>query len=252
MKIDVVTLFPEWLETLTQYGVVGRALQKEQVKLGLINPRDYTEDAHRTVDDRPYGGGPGMVMKYQPLEAAIEQAKSQSSAAKVVLLTPQGKVLDQCGVRRLAEAQHLVLVCGRYEGVDERVIETHIDEEVSIGDYVLSGGELGAMVLIDAIARTLPGVLGDEESAVLESFENDLLDYPQYTRPERLPEASDSLAVPEVLLSGDHARIERWRLKQCLGRTYLRRPDLLEKRVLSVDEKELLKEFLEEHIVENE
>ena len=240
MKVDVITLFPEWLQTLSRYGVVGRALQNGQVNMGLVNPREFTHDPHRTVDDRPYGGGPGMVMKCEPLIAAIENARSET--AKTILLSPQGDLLNQKRVRRLAQTEHLVLVCGRYEGIDERVISGYIDEEISIGDYILSGGELAAMALIDAMVRTLPGVLGDDGSALSESFEEGLLDFPQYTRPEVL----DNASVPEVLLSGDHAKIARWRHKQSLGRTYLRRPDLLEKRALSSLEKELLAEFIAE------
>ncbi|MGH8402880.1 MAG: tRNA (guanosine(37)-N1)-methyltransferase TrmD [Gammaproteobacteria bacterium] len=207
------------------------------------NPRDYTTDKHRTVDDRPFGGGPGMVMKVEPLRAAIHAAqKAAGRKAPVMYLTPQGKRFEQRDARRLAAMDALVLVAGRYEGVDERVIETEVDEELSIGDYVLSGGELPALVVIDALARLLPGALGDEDSAVQDSFMNGLLDYPHYTRPEEI----DGSCVPDVLMNGDHAAIRRWRVKQALGRTWLRRPELLEKLELNADERELLNEFIRE------
>lgn len=245
MHIDVITLFPELVSTVSQYGVVGRALQRQTVSLGLINPRDYSDLPHDRVDDRPYGGGPGMVMQYAPLHAAIEETRASSAgkhAVKVVYLSPQGRRLDQSAIRRFGCSPHLVLLCGRYEGIDERLVEADVDEEWSLGDYVLSGGELAAMVVIDAVVRTLPGVLGDEQSAWQDSFERGLLDYPHFTRPEVV----QGRGVPSVLMSGDHAQIERWRLKQSLGRTYLRRPDLIEKRQLSEQERQLLEEFLAE------
>ena len=245
MRIDVITLFPELVDTVRQYGVVGRAMQHNLVSLGLINPRDYSDLSHDRVDDRPYGGGPGMVMQFAPLHAAIAHAKAQSAdktCAKVVYLSPQGRPLNQAAIREFGRHPHLVLLCGRYEGVDERLIEADVDEEWSLGDYVLSGGELAAMVVIDAVVRTLPGVLGDAQSAWLDSFEAGLLDYPHYTRPELV----DGRNVPQELLSGDHAGVARWRLKQALGRTYLRRPDLIEKRQLSELEQQLLAEFLTE------
>ncbi len=245
MHIDVITLFPELVSAVSEYGVVGRALQRQTVSLGLINPRDYSDLPHDRVDDRPYGGGPGMVMQYAPLHAAIEDARASSpgkQATKVVYLSPQGERLDQTAIREFGRSAHLVLLCGRYEGIDERLVQADVDEEWSLGDYVLSGGELAAMVVIDAIVRTLPGVLGDEQSAWQDSFEQGLLDYPHYTRPESI----QGLDVPPVLISGDHAEIERWRLKQALGRTYLRRPDLIEKRQLSEQEQQLLEEFLAE------
>ena len=247
MQIDVITLFPEMIATIGNHGVVGRAIQDGTVRLGMINPRDFSELDHNRVDDRPYGGGPGMVMQYEPLQKAIKHARTQADAkgsSTVVYLSPQGKALDQATVRRFSACPQLVLLCGRYEGVDERLIETEIDEEWSLGDYVLSGGELAAMVVIDSVVRTLPGVLGDDQSAMEESFEQGLLDYPHYTRPE----AIDGQTVPEVLLSGDHEKIARWRLKQALGRTYLRRPDLIEKRSLDEKEKKLLSEFLAEQV----
>ncbi|MEM7304189.1 MAG: tRNA (guanosine(37)-N1)-methyltransferase TrmD [Pseudomonadota bacterium] len=245
MKIDVITLFPEFVSQIKEYGVVGRAIRQGKVDLCLTNPRDFTDDPGGRVDDRPYGGGPGMVIQFSPLEKSLEHVlpkAADKSNTKIVYLSPQGKCLDQKSVRNFAEEQHLVLICGRYEGVDERFIESYVDEEWSIGDYVISGGELGAMVLIDAMIRTLPDVLGDEASAQQDSFENGMLDYPHYTRPE----AVNGRDVPEVLISGDHKLIARWRLKQVLGRTHLRRPDLLEKHVLSEQEQGLLNEYLEE------
>lgn len=244
MRIDVVTLFPPMFEALSAYGVTGRAVERGIVELGLWNPRDYTHDRHRTVDDRPYGGGPGMLMKVQPLRDAIHDARAaQQGASHVVYLSPQGRPLDQAGVRELAAHEHLVLIAGRYEGVDERLIETEVDEEWSIGDYVLSGGELAAMVVIDAITRLLPGALGHEESAQQDSFSEGVLDHPHYTRPESF----EGMPVPAVLLSGDHAAIARWREKQALGRTWLRRPELLAKAQLSEREQQLLQEFIQEH-----
>ena len=251
MKWGVITLFPEMFEAINQYGVVGRAFQhsrkkneKEQniTSLQCWNPRDFTSDKHQTVDDRPYGGGPGMVMKIKPLALAVEAAKSSLSKAKVIYLSPQGKTLNQQVVKEFSLCEEIILVAGRYEGVDERFVETYVDEEWSIGDYVLSGGELAAMVLIDATVRLLPDVLGHDQSAEQDSFSEGLLDYPHYTRPEQ----SDIGEVPEVLLSGNHKVINEWRLKQALGRTQQRRPDLLDALTLSEQEKTLVKEFLDE------
>jgi tRNA (guanine37-N1)-methyltransferase len=243
MRIDVVTLFPESLEGLTDLGVTGRAIRDGKVELHTWNPRERATDRHRTVDDRPYGGGPGMVMAVEPLRSTIRAAREAAGGAtQVSLLSPQGKRLDQAGVEELADRRGLILVCGRYEGIDERVIESEVDEEWSIGDYVISGGELAAAVIVDAVARLLPGVLGDEQSAVEDSFVDGLLDHPHYTRPE----ADGDRAVPEVLLSGDHEAIRRWRRKQALGRTWLRRPDLLEGRELDEEAKALLDEFRRE------
>lgn len=246
MRIDVITLFPELVDQMRAFGVVGRAIRDGKVDLCLTNPREFSDDPGGRVDDRPYGGGPGMVMQLSPLKKALEHVLKQLDAGrdnvKVVYLSPQGKGLSQKSVRDFGQQQNLVLICGRYEGVDERFIETCVDEEWSIGDYVISGGELGAMVLIDAMIRTLPNVLGDEESAQQDSFERGLLDYPHYTRPENIA----GLGVPEVLLSGDHKMIARWRAKQALGRTYLRRPDLIDKHVLSKQENDLLNEYLAE------
>ena len=243
MHIEVVTLFPESVQTLLQFGVTGRAVERRLLQVGTENPRDHATDKHKTVDDRPYGGGPGMVMKVETLRAAIHAARERAgSGAKVLYLSPQGRRLDQAGVRELAAREALVLVAGRYEGVDERLIETEVDEEWSIGDYVLSGGELPALVMIDALARLIPGALNDEESAAQDSFMNGLLDCPHYTRPEDF----EGRRVPEVLLSGDHAAIRRWRMKQMLGRTWLRRPDLLQDLELSAEQQELLQDFIAE------
>ena len=243
MRIQVVTLFPEEFRPLVDLGVTGRALREGKVRLDTLNPRDFATDRHRTVDDRPYGGGPGMVMAVEPLRSTIQAAREAAGGeTKVSLLSPQGKRLDQAGVEQLARRQGLILVCGRYEGIDERVIESAVDEEWSIGDYVISGGELAAAVIVDAVARLLPGVLGDEQSAIEDSFVDGLLDHPHYTRPE----VDGDRAVPEVLLSGDHEAIRRWRRKQALGRTWLRRPDLLEGRELDEEAKALLDEFRRE------
>lgn len=244
MNIQVVTLFPEMFSAVSDNGVTGRAIQKGLVQLGTVNPRDFTDDRHNTVDDRPYGGGPGMVMMVEPLRDAISEArKVLSDKAKVIYLSPQGRKLDQAGLQSLLEHEELILLCGRYEGIDERLIASEVDEEISIGDYVISGGELAAMVLIDGVTRLVPGALGHEESAEQDSFMNGLLDTPHYTRPEVL----DGEAVPDVLLSGHHKNIERWRLKQALGRTWLRRPDMLEKLTLDQAHEDLLAEFIREY-----
>lgn len=228
MNIYLITLFPELIQQATSFGVLGRAIKQQQLTLQCFNPRDYTEDKHRTVDDRPYGGGPGMLMKVEPLYKAIMAAKDAAGdtpPAKVVYLSPQGQKLNQqLLVDSAAAEQDLILIAGRYEGIDERIIESLVDEEWSIGDYVISGGEFAALVVIDAITRLIPGALGDDESALQDSFMQGLLDYPHYTRPEII----NGQKVPQVLLSGDHKAIQRWRLKQALGRTWLRRPDLLD------------------------
>ncbi len=249
MRFDVVTLFPEMVDHALRFGVTGRARERGLVRLFLWNPRDFTRDRHRTVDDRPYGGGPGMVMKVQPLQDAIRAAKAAGEvAARVVYLSPQGRCLEHEAVKRFAGMEGLILVSGRYEGVDQRLLENEIDEEWSIGDYVLSGGELAALVLIDAVTRLLPGVLGDAESARQDSHAQGLLDYPHYTRPEEI----DGRRVPEVLLSGDHQAIARWRRKQALGRTWLRRPELLARRELTAEDLALLEEFKRELEQKNE
>ena len=242
MRVDVVTLFPDLFEIVTRFGVTGKAVQRGVVELGLWNPRDFTTDKHRTVDDRPYGGGPGMVMMVQPLREAIRAARTAAPGSKVIYLSPQGRRLDQAVVRELAGRTGMILVAGRYEGIDQRLIDSEIDEEWSIGDYVLSGGELAAMVVIDAVTRLVPGVLGHDQSAQQDSFTAGLLDHPHYTRPEEI----DGMRVPEVLLGGDHAAIARWRLKQALGRTWLHRPDLLELMSLSEQDRMSLEEFKSE------
>ncbi len=243
MQLQVVTLFPDMVLTIAEYGVVGRAAKRGLISLECQNPRDFTVDAHRTVDDRPYGGGPGMVMMYEPSAAAIASAKDHLPAGSPVLyLSPQGAAFDQATAQRLAGLPGLVLLAGRYEGIDERLIESQVEEELSLGDFVLSGGEIAAMVVIDAVARLLPGVLGDAASASQDSFMDGLLDYPHYTRPEE----TDGRRVPEVLLSGDHARIAKWRYQQALGRSFQRRPDLVEKLELNDEQQKLLDEYLEE------
>lgn len=243
MRIDVVTLFPEAMQAMTGLGVTGRAVKEGKVDLRVINPRDFAEDRHRSVDDRPYGGGPGMVMTVEPLRRAICAAReSQGAGSRVSLLSPQGKRLDQAAVKDMASRPGLILVCGRYEGIDERLIDLEVDEEWSIGDYVISGGELAAAIVIDAVARLLPGVLGDDQSAEQDSFMEGLLDYPHFSRPETV----DGFEVPPVLLSGDHEAIRRWRRKQALGRTWLRRPDLLDGREWSDEDRQLLAEFRQE------
>ncbi|MFC1603357.1 tRNA (guanosine(37)-N1)-methyltransferase TrmD [Pseudomonadota bacterium] len=248
MRFDLVTLFPEMFRALDEQGVTGRAVDRGLVDLGFWNPRDYTQDVHRTVDDRPYGGGPGMVMKVEPLKAAIEHAKAAAKpGTPVIYLSPQGRRLDQPAAQSLAKRDGMILIAGRYEGIDERIIDCHVDEEWSIGDYVLSGGELAAMVLMDAVIRLIPGVLGDADSAEQDSHVDGLLDCPHYTRPEEI----DGRAVPSVLLSGNHKAIARWRLQQSLGRTWLRRPDLIQDRKLTADEQILLDEFILAHTSAN-
>ncbi len=240
-RIDVISLFPEMFSALDQ-GITGRAIRNGLIELAITNPRDFTQDRHKTVDDRPYGGGPGMLMKVAPLKEAIQAVKSDEKNSKVVYLSPQGQRLTQKVVHQLSSNEHLVLLAGRYEGVDERLLEHYVDYECSIGDYVLSGGELPAMVLIDSLIRLIPGALGHNESAVQDSFYCGLLDHPHYTRPEHF--AGES--VPKVLLSGNHKEIELWRLKQSLGRTWQRRPDLLAERQLSEQEQQLLQMFIQE------
>jgi len=239
VRFDVVTLLPEMFEA-ARLGVTGRAFERGQAQLRLWNPRDYTHDVHRTVDDRPYGGGPGMVMKVEPLRVAILDAKRAAPGSRVAYLSPQGRRFDQQAAAELAGRDGMILVAGRYEGIDERIIARCVDEEWSIGDYVLSGGELAAMVVMDAVIRLLPGVLGHEDSAAQDSYMAGLLDCPHYTRPEEI----DGLRVPGVLLSGNHEEIRRWRLKQALGRTWERRPDLLAHRELTGEERKLLDEYL--------
>jgi tRNA (guanine37-N1)-methyltransferase len=240
MRIAVVSLFPGMIREALQHGVVGRAAERGGFEVRCVDPRDYATDLHRTVDDRPYGGGPGMVLKVEPLRSAIRAAAALlPTGSRRVYLGADGRRFDQGLAREALGWPGLCLVAGRYEGVDERLLETEVDESWSIGDYILSGGELPALVVIDAIARLLPGTLGSHESAVQESFSDGLLDWPHYTRPALV----DGRAVPEVLASGDHAKIHRWRLREALGRTWLRRPELLERRGLSAEERALLEEF---------
>jgi tRNA (guanine37-N1)-methyltransferase len=257
MWIGVISLFPEMFDAVTKYGITGRAINDKLMDLEFWNPRDFTQDKHQTVDDRPYGGGPGMVMQYSPLKDAITAAKHAAVShaaeqhtvadgkiekATVIYLSPQGRKLDQRGVEELAQRKQIILLAGRYEGVDERLIQDEVDEEWSVGDFVLTGGELPAMTLIDSVCRLIPGALGHGDSAIEDSFSTGLLDFPHYTRPEVVSGNS----VPPVLLSGNHERIRLWRLKQALGRSWLRRPDLLENKELSIEEKKLLKEFINE------
>jgi tRNA (guanine37-N1)-methyltransferase len=244
VRVDVVTLFPEMVTTLLRFGVTGRAVERGLLVVATWDPRDDTIDRHRTVDDRPYGGGPGMVMKVQPLRDTLRRARQAAEpSGKTIYLSPQGRPLNQGGVRALAREPRLILLAGRYEGIDERLIEAEVDEEWSIGDYVLSGGELAALVVIDAVARLLPGALNDVESAEQDSFMDGLLDCPHYTRPEDI----DGRRVPAVLLSGDHAAIARWRRREALGRTWLRRPELLASRSLDAAERALLNDFIREY-----
>lgn len=248
-KIALVTLFPEMFAALSEYGISGRAIRQGLLELGFFNPRTYTSDRHQTVDSRPYGGGPGMVMMVEPLRQAIDAARVWiDGPAKVVYLSPQGRVLDQAAVNGLASGGNLILLAGRYEGVDERLIELEVDEEWSIGDYVLSGGELPAMVMLDALIRQLPGALGHEDSADQDSFAGGLLDCPHYTRPEQY----EDLQVPEVLLSGNHERIRQWRLTQSLRRTWQRRPDLLDKLALSDEQRQILDRIVKESADESD
>lgn len=248
MWIGIISLFPEMFKAITDFGVTGRAVKQNLLQVQCWNPRDFTHDKHKTVDDRPYGGGPGMLMMVQPLRDAIREAKATACKedgveAKVIYLSPQGRKLDQASVQTLAINQKLILVCGRYEGIDERLIQTEIDEEWSIGDYVLTGGELPAMTLIDAVARFIPGVLGKQASALEDSFAEGLLDCPHYTRPEVL----DGLPVPQVLMSGHHEQIRKWRLEQSLKRTWLRRPELLDSLALTDEQRVLLNNIKKRH-----
>jgi tRNA (guanine37-N1)-methyltransferase len=230
-------------EAITEYGVTSRACKLGLIEIKYLNPRDFAKDKHQKVDERPFGGGPGMLMMVQPLRDAILEMKKVLPKAKVIYLSPQGRRFNHQGCAELANFEELIFIAGRYEGIDERIVETLVDEEWSIGDYVLSGGELAAMVIIDAVARLIPGVLGDSESAQEDSFAKGLLDYPQYTRPLEI----DGLKVPDVLLSGNHQQIRKWRLKQALGRTYRRRPDLLSNLALTDEQKNLLAQYLKEH-----
>nr|VFJ96057.1 MAG: tRNA (guanine37-N1)-methyltransferase [Candidatus Kentron sp. LFY] len=244
LHVGVVSIFPEMFDAITRYGITRRALESGIFRLDRWNPRDFTDDHRRNVDDRPYGGGPGMVMRVEPLMSAIQSArKTIGDPVSVIYLTPQGRRLDQAGVQKLAARRRLILVCGRYEGVDERLITMEIDEEWSVGDYVLSGGETAAMVVLDALTRWLPGALGHEHSAGGDSFANGLLDYPHYTRPEIV----DGHRVPDVLISGNHKEIALWRCKHALGQTWLKRPDLFDSFHLTGEQQALLQEFIAEY-----
>ena len=242
MQISVITLFPELVKSVIAEGVVGRAEKRGLIELSCINPRDYAEDVHRTVDDRPYGGGPGMVMRPDCLLKSIRAERERLGETKVIYLTPQGKPLKQKMLESLSKTESVVLLCGRYEGIDERVIDLEVDEEWSLGDFVLSGGELAAMVVVDGVTRLLPDALGHNDSAIEDSFSDGLLDHPHYTRPEKI----EDLEVPKVLLSGNHQHIKKWRRKQALGRTDLRRPDVLQEKDLSEQDRILLDDFVKE------
>jgi len=244
MRFDILTLFPEMFSSPFQESIMAKAIEKGLIEVRTINIRDFALDKHRIVDDAPYGGGQGMVMKVEPIARAIEQVKSEDPSVRTIYLTPEGKPLNQEMARQLSSRSHLILLCGRYEGVDERVREFFVDEEISIGDYVLTGGELAAMVLIDAVSRLLPGVLGSDRSAEEDSFFGSLLEYPQYTRPASFR----GYEVPEVLLSGNHQMISLWRRKEALRRTWMRRPDLLSKASLSEEDKKILEEISKNNV----
>ena len=246
-QLAVISLLPELIEPVFRAGVVGRACERRLLSVNLVSPRDFTSDRHRTTDDRPYGGGPGMVLKYEPVRDAIRAARRElpMESAEFVL-SARGRRFDQSLARKLAEGSGLLLVAGRYEGIDERIVKGEVSDELSLGDFVLSGGELAAAVVIDAVARLLPGVLGHQESVLHDSYMEGLLGHPQYTRPDSV----DGMVVPDELLGGHHEAIRRWRLKQALGVTWLRRPELLERRELTPEEKELLQEFMREHKIE--
>ena len=251
MQLGIVSLFPEMFAAVTEHGISGRAVRSGLMNLELFNPRDYTTDKHRTVDDKPFGGGPGMLMKTEPLMAsiaaarqAVSQKQTTGESVKVIYLSPQGKTLKQDSIIDLAKREGMVLLCGRYQGIDNRVLESEIDEEWSLGDFVISGGELAAMTLIDAMTRFQPGALGDEGSALEDSFSNGLLHSPEYTRPQSI----DGSDVPKVLLSGDHEAIRKWRLKQSLGATWLKRPDLLQAMSLELEQEELLEQFKQDYV----
>ena len=244
MRIDTVTIFPAMIDSFVGFGILARAIKNKLLQVNTHNPRDYTDNVHRNVDDRPYGGGPGMVLMAAPAAKAIQHAKQQQTGKfSTIYLSPQGAPLNQAKVNALAQLDGMILLAGRYQGIDERLLETEIDEEISLGDYVLNGGEVAVMVLIEAIARQLAGVLGDENSAQLDSFAFGLLDYPHYTRPAEY----QGRQVPEVLMQGDHAQVRRWCLKQSLGNTLKKRSDLLFGRPLSEEEISLLTEYAKEH-----
>jgi len=242
MRFDVITLFPDLVKDSFNYGVTGRALTSQKISLNTLNPRDFSEENNGKVDDRPYGGGPGMVMQPDPMIKAIRQAKSQSKKPYTIFMSPQGKIFNQAKAEEFSGKKHLVIVCGRYEGIDQRIIDSEVDEECSIGGFILSGGELPALIVMDSVARTVQGVLGDADSVNTDTFSDGLLKHPQYTRPE----TGSYGDVPEILLSGDHESIRRWQLKQSLLKTRKNRPDLLEKRLLNEEEQGLLEEIIRE------
>ncbi|CAL1329495.1 tRNA (guanosine(37)-N1)-methyltransferase TrmD [Candidatus Providencia siddallii] len=244
MFINIISLFPEMFKAITKYGVTSKAVKNKLLKIEFFNPRNFTKDKHKTVDDRPYGGGPGMLMMVKPLKKAINLAKTKLGAnTKVFYLSPQGKILNQNIIYKIIKLKKIILVCGRYKGIDERFIQTEINEELSIGDYILTGGELAAMVLIDSLSRFIPGTLNHKNSAFQDSFSNGLLDCPQYTRPRIL----NGIKVPDVILSGNHLKINIWKMKQSLGRTWLKKPELLKKIKLTNNQKLLLNEFQKEY-----
>ena len=242
MRFDVITLFPDLVKDSFNYGVTGRALTSQKISLNTLNPRDFSEENNGKVDDRPYGGGPGMVMQPDPMIKAIKQAKSQSKEPYTIFMSPQGNIFNQSKAEQFSDKEHLVIVCGRYEGIDQRIIDSEVDEECSIGGYILSGGELPALIVMDSVARNVEGVLGDADSVKTDTFSDGLLKHPQYTRRE----TGSYGDVPEILLSGDHESIRRWQLKQSLLKTKKTRPDLLEERLLNEEEQGLLEEIIRE------
>ena len=242
MRFDVITLFPELIKNSFEHGITGKALSSKKILLDTVNPRDFSEDVNNKVDDRPYGGGPGMVMQAEPMIAAIRKAKKQSKNPHTIFMSPQGKIFNQNKAEQFSNMEHLVIVCGRYEGIDQRIIESEVDEECSVGGYILSGGELPSLIVMDSVSRIIEGVLGDPDSARKDTFSNGLLKHPQYTRPDSGAYGD----VPKILLSGDHELIRKWQLKQSLLKTRQNRPDLLENRVLNEEELQLLEEIIRE------
>ncbi|QCI23921.1 tRNA (guanosine(37)-N1)-methyltransferase TrmD [Buchnera aphidicola (Macrosiphoniella sanborni)] len=236
---NIITIFPEIFDALIRYGIIGKAIQKKIINITFLNLRDFSQNKYKSIDDRPYGGGAGMLMSFEPLYLAIQYAKSLFKYSTVIYLSPQGKIFQQKDIKKLITKKKIIFICGRYEGIDQRIIDDQVDEEWSIGDYILSGGELAAMVMIDAISRLIPGVIKTQKSIQEDSFSNNLLDFPHYTRPGTIKEMS----VPNVLLSGNHQKIRLWRLQQSLGQTWIKRPDLLKDKILSKEEKKLLYDF---------
>ncbi|AHG59993.1 tRNA (guanosine(37)-N1)-methyltransferase TrmD [Buchnera aphidicola] len=239
----IITIFPEMFRAITDYGVIGKAIKKNIINIDFLNPRNFTNNKYRSIDDRPYGGGPGMLMSVEPLYLSIQHAKSTLKDAFVIYLSPQGKQLEQNCIQKLIDKKKIILICGRYEGIDQRIIDSQVNEEWSIGNYILTGGELAAMIMIDSISRLIPGVIKKKQSLEQDSFSNNLLDYPNYTRPRIIY----NMSVPKILLSGNHDKIRLWRLKQSLGNTWIKRPDLLKKNFLTKEETILLNEFKKKH-----